>query len=458
VEPVSHDLGPFADPEMVRRLIDDGMVLFAGIDGDGSISWMGRSSQTLLGRPATEVIGTSALDLIHPDDHEILLASLAESARDSTERIFAVVRVARTDGTWTTLEFGGIDLRTPDGQGTFLVWGRHHQSVVRLFDFLGSLLTAADLHHLLDQVVQWCDALMPYSSSLVLARGDDGTYRTAASAASLPTRLGSELVVDRETAGPWKQALTDGDPVDAPAAALSDVLGEAARAGGLDAGWILAVPSVDGSPPDGLLVTWRSRPGPMLVTHARHLREASRLCQLAFDWDRTHADLVVAATTDALTGLANRVRLRELVERHRSRPAALLFCDLDHFKELNDRYGHATGDQVLRAVALRMADAVRAGDHLVRLGGDEFVAWCPDLRDPRDADVVGGRILHALTAPVVVAGTFHDVGCSIGVAIADPDDGHHVDLDQLLDQADRALYRAKAAGRGGIAHHQAEVG
>jgi diguanylate cyclase (GGDEF)-like protein len=293
---------------------------------------------------------------------------------------------------------------------------------------------------------------------VVLARGDDGTYRAETSPNALPTALGSDLVVDEETAGPWKEAIAGGDPVSAPTSELSAVLREEALGGGVDAGWILAVPGHAGSPPDGLLVTWRSRPGPMLVTHARHLREASRLCQLAFEWDRTHSDLVTAATTDALTGLANRARLRELVELHRSRPAALLFCDLDRFKELNDRYGHAAGDQVLRSVALRMADAVRAGDHLVRLGGDEFVAWCPDLRDPGDADVVGSRIIEALAAPVAVAGTTHDVGCSIGIAVAEPDDGHHLDLDQLLDQADQALYRAKATGGGRIAHHQAEAG
>jgi len=431
---------------MVRRLIDDGMVLFLGIGGDGLISWIGRSSEQVLGRPAADLLGSSALDLIHPDDHGLVSATLAESARNADERILAVVRVQHANGSWLNLEFGGIDLRDDAGVGTFLVWGRSYESAHRLTALLDSLLTASDRSDLLRQVIEWCDALMPYSSTLVLARSDDGTYRAAAAANGLPVDLGTGLVVDEDTQGPWGLALVGRLPVQAEAGELSDVLAARAHQARIARTWVVAVPGGDSSKPDGLLVIWRHRPGPLLATHLRHIQEAARLCQLAFEWARIHADLVVAATTDSLTGVANRSQLRTSVDRDRSATAALLFCDLDRFKELNDRHGHAVGDHVLRAVAERLQGAIRSRDLLVRLGGDEFAVWCPDLRDRDGGESVAERILVALARPIRIEGRVHRVSCSIGIATASGIATERPDLEAILQRADQALYRAKAAG------------
>ena len=441
------DLGPLHDPAMVRHLVDDATILFVALDGAADIAWIGRSSEAVLGRSPSELIGTSGLDLLHPDDHDILLASLAESARNADERIFAVVRVRHADGTWLTLEFGGLDRRDEDGSGTFLVWGRSHESATRLTAFLEALLTGGDLGQLLGEVVHWCDALMPYSTSIILARRDDGTYRCPIDAPGLPSTLGADLVVDLDATGSWRD-LAGAEVVEASLSELPEAVATAATDEGVATAWLVAIAGADPARPDGLLVSWRRRPGSLLATHRRHLQEACRLSQLAFGWGRSHSDLVTAATTDSLTGVANRTRLGQVVEADRSETSTLLFCDLDHFKELNDRHGHAAGDQVLRAVAARMQAAVRSGDLLARLGGDEFSVWCPDLAGGEVARQVAGRIIDAFALPVEVDGRAHLVRCSIGIASVSRDHGRPFDLHGAIKRADAALYRAKAAGRG----------
>ena len=155
------------------------------------------------------------------------------------------------------------------------------------------------------------------------------------------------------------------------------------------------------------------------------------------------------ALHDPLTGLANRTLLRDRLEHVLARSerghgaTAVLFIDLDNFKQVNDRHGHAAGDAVLVESARRLQSAVRPGDTVARMGGDEFVAVCEDVDIP-SALAVGQRLQEALRPPMSAGGREHRVSASIGVALggADPD--------TLVANADAASYRAKAAGRGRI--------
>jgi len=175
------------------------------------------------------------------------------------------------------------------------------------------------------------------------------------------------------------------------------------------------------------------------------VRESVRLRDVAQD------DLAHQAAHDSLTQLANRARALEMIEAGLSRAqrsgglVGLLFVDLDHFKSINDTYGHAAGDEVLRETARRMRVEVRAGDTVGRLGGDEFVI-CVEAPDS-EAAVVGlaERLVSAISAPVRIAGSALVVTASIGVAVVR--DGA-TDADLLLYEADTAAYRAKAQGRG----------
>ena len=148
------------------------------------------------------------------------------------------------------------------------------------------------------------------------------------------------------------------------------------------------------------------------------------------------------ALHDALTGLGNRelLRLRARAStRHSTSGHALLLIDLDHFKDINDTLGHNVGDDVLRAVALRLQATMRTGDIVCRLGGDEFAVFC--ARDAAsDGMDLAARVLAALDASFIVDGARLDVGASIGVALL-PEHGPDVDL--LLQRADVALYHAK---------------
>lgn len=154
---------------------------------------------------------------------------------------------------------------------------------------------------------------------------------------------------------------------------------------------------------------------------------------------------------DGLTGLANRRLFAERLTaavtaaRDGAPPAALLFLDLDGFKEINDTLGHEVGDRVLRQVAQRLGDGLRDGDTLARLGGDEFAVLLPGLRQAEDAEAVATKVLRLLERPVELPGLQRPLGASIGIALM-PRDG--ADADQLLRNADLAMYSAKSGGRG----------
>ena len=155
------------------------------------------------------------------------------------------------------------------------------------------------------------------------------------------------------------------------------------------------------------------------------------------------------ATHDPLTRLPNRSlmmnRLRDAIARAAGdRRVAVAFIDLDGFKEVNDRYGHAVGDELLKAVAARMLECVRLTDTVARLGGDEFVIMLADQREPRAVTPVIEKARAAIAMPISIANIPIAVSCSIGVAIY-PDDGN--DPEALLRRADAAMYRAKQSGR-----------
>ncbi len=156
------------------------------------------------------------------------------------------------------------------------------------------------------------------------------------------------------------------------------------------------------------------------------------------------------ATHDALTGLANRAKFLDqmntsllIAQRHRTH-FALLFLDLDRFKEINDTLGHAAGDALLIEAAQRMRHALRASDLLARQGGDEFMVLLHDVHSADEAATVADKIRQAIDQPFMLEGAGRHVAVSIGIALY-PD--HGSDIEQLTRRADAAMYRAKAAGR-----------
>ncbi len=164
-------------------------------------------------------------------------------------------------------------------------------------------------------------------------------------------------------------------------------------------------------------------------------------------------DMERRATLDPLTGLGNRSlfsqRLASALTPRPHRPAeadvGLLYLDLDGFKPVNDTYGHAAGDEVLRVAAARMTQVVRPQDTLARMGGDEFAVVAPRIT-ARGLVGLEARISEALSHPYLIHGGHVDVGASVGAHLARSGD----DLDEVVARADEAMYRVKATrvGRG----------
>jgi diguanylate cyclase (GGDEF)-like protein/PAS domain S-box-containing protein len=167
------------------------------------------------------------------------------------------------------------------------------------------------------------------------------------------------------------------------------------------------------------------------------------------------------ATHDALTDLPNRTLLTDRLEVALARLArvssnvAVMFCDIDRFKTVNDSLGHDDGDCVLSAVADRMREAVRPGDTVARFGGDEFVILCENLAYPSDAQAIIERVQQALVAPVFVGETAITVGMSVGIAIAQ---GPGNTAEDMIRRADTAMYAAKDKGRGCAVMYEPEMG
>jgi diguanylate cyclase (GGDEF)-like protein len=177
---------------------------------------------------------------------------------------------------------------------------------------------------------------------------------------------------------------------------------------------------------------------------------------------RRHGELAFQATHDALTGLPNRTlildRVRQALVRSRraQTPVAVIFVDLDNFKYVNDTYGHGTGDRLLCAVAARLSGVVREADTLGRLGGDEFVIIADGLSLLAGPELVAQRVLDVLEAPFVIEGigpASLTVTASLGLAA-----GERPSAEDLLRDADIAMYRAKWAGRGQYMLFDPEMG
>jgi diguanylate cyclase (GGDEF)-like protein len=191
--------------------------------------------------------------------------------------------------------------------------------------------------------------------------------------------------------------------------------------------------------------------GRVINVHCRRLPDGG--------WVATHEDITerrkaeeritYLANFDALTGLSNRAQFNEQLNRlvsylDRGHRFALHAVDLDRFKEVNDTFGHAAGDELLRQVAGRLRDAVRTGEVVTRLGGDEFAILQFPLERPEEASALAARIVKLLAKPFTIDGRTVEIGASVGIALAPTDT---CDAAELMQKSDLALYRAKMDGR-----------
>lgn len=203
---------------------------------------------------------------------------------------------------------------------------------------------------------------------------------------------------------------------------------------------------------------WISWTCPALASAGRNLYAIGRDIT---DSKLTEAELLFRAQHDPMTMLANRSMFDQILaqalarsERNPANEVGLLVIDLDGFKSVNDRHGHAAGDEVLKITAARLTAFQRKQDMVCRIGGDEF-AWIVEGPSPLNLEPLAQRIVDAVSQPIVLDAASVRIGCSIGIAVHS---AGATDAGGLYQQADAAMYAAKKGGKNGYANYRETVG
>jgi diguanylate cyclase (GGDEF)-like protein/PAS domain S-box-containing protein len=387
------------------------------VAADGAVMWANRAAERLIGVPRDDVIGTSALDLIHPDDVEMASLSLGSMQAKETGTLLEI-RV-RTPGGWRLTEVVGTNrLDDPDVAGLIL-------GVRDLTDRRRWELVSGEAGRL--------RSLVHNAASIFLLL--DGQARVTSVSASVTRLLG--LDPEQLEGRPLSDIVHPADRArfDGICAAVRDAPDGAA--GAVNAVVRLRRPlRSDHVPYELVLVNLLEDPTAEGIVVSGHdvseLHEAQRA-------------LEELATRDPLTNLLNRRAILEraddvLVGAARDGAGAcVLLMDVDRFKEVNDSLGHDAGDRVLAELAQRLRGCLRESDHVGRLGGDEFAVVLAPCR-PEQAVLLAERIAEVFDRPIHVDSKILYVGVSIGIAEAT---GPTSDTATLMKQADIAMYRAK---------------
>jgi diguanylate cyclase (GGDEF)-like protein len=245
---------------------------------------------------------------------------------------------------------------------------------------------------------------------------------------------------------------------------VSEALRACARAGLVERGRVRSCfaelrAQISSDAPEAILLPIKG--GRILMITSRRMLDGSSVILVEDVTVQKAAEARISrlAHYDSLTDLPNRVSFRDEVTRllantAEERSCALLFVDLDEFKQVNDTLGHPSGDELLKQVAARLRAIVGERQLIARLGGDEFVVLLAPLSDPAGAAAVAQRIVHDVSVPYQVDGHIIIIGASVGIALAPAD---AADADTLLKNADLALYRAKFDGRGCFRFFEVEM-
>jgi len=427
---------------------NDAVVL---VDVSGTVVWANDAALQQGGRTRDELIGSSMLTSVHPDDLERFVASVARALEPDLDLPSSptMVRIVRGDGSVIRVELGGgVGEIGADGNQYVAAIGRPTTDVdlyEDLLDLLASDVPSHEAFAMVPKFGSWRQLDLLYGvfwlddSGLPMAAGDKRL-------------LGLGGLEDSST--PWSAAARDGSEILSAIADLDPSFAARARAAGLVS--VHAVPVADPLHEGFGVVVLAQTEETVDPASAHPLQLAgyisammSRVLGLVLSWRRQVVKLHEAAATDPLTGLANRHGFwtfldMGLLVQPQLPIVGVLYVDLDRFKEVNDTLGHAAGDAVLVEVAARLRALVRPVDLIARLGGDEFAVVLRGLVDEKAAEHIAERVVARLGEPYESVGSEVDLGASVGVATSSVDD---FDAERLLVAADRALYRAKAEGR-----------
>ncbi|HEV2360478.1 MAG TPA: sensor domain-containing diguanylate cyclase [Acidimicrobiales bacterium] len=428
--PSEHFSGTGSVAELRKGFVKSGIVMFVAVDSSGSIVYA-EGSEGVVGFTPSQLVSTQALDYLHPDDRvrgAVLFAWRDESGRPI--RGVTAFRVLTASGDHIDVEIraGSTSDGVRDYVGLYLQRPDESTVVERVLTYALSKGTLAES---LATVINAFNASQ-HGTHVAICWPERGAFDFVST--GLPARLAG---ADPDTP-PWAACRQSGQREQG---GLDD-LDEETRALAVDAGvaeyWVEAVPFSPVDPPATITV-WTTGGVRTPDLHRRGMRSARTYSELILRWSARNHMLEDLANRDTLTGLFNR---RVFFERLAGAgPGAILYCDLDHFKPINDELGHSAGDSVLKVAARRISGCVRGNDVVARLGGDEFAVLCEGA-GLEEASEIAYRILSAVSEPIALEGQQVSVGVTIGLAL-----GVSALSGDTVERADRALREGKAAGR-----------
>jgi diguanylate cyclase (GGDEF)-like protein/PAS domain S-box-containing protein len=459
------------------------------VDGTGRVKQTTGEFTDVLGYPANWWKGQPGFDLIHPDDRPVALELFEWSLEHPGEPISDVFRTRHHDGRWELIEYTAVN-KLDDPAVDAVVVTTHNVTEVRLAEALLSdeaavlelIARNADLRDILDEVVRMVEFHTGGRAGVFILDRDAPSDVQACSSEDLSEML--RAAVAGGAPSTCAEAIRLREPVivdDVQTHPFTADNPGPFLAAGIRSAWSHPVMDTDGSEVLGTIAVYHDAPREPTAREHDVIGVASHLVAIAVERDRTQRRLEHQARHDQLTGLPNRWAIIEQVEaalarvREHRGAVAVMLIDLDRFKLVNDSLGHGAGDAVLVAFGERLQSLVGPDDFVGHFGGDEFVVVLEGVDDAEEVHRLASRLDLALSEPFTVvldvadtrvadAGVVGSVlapgdpaleiggplehqiflSTSIGVAI-----GHEGSTSgqQLLQQADTAMFRAKDRGR-----------
>ena len=428
---------------------------------EGKVALFNQAGSRLLGvRDPSELSGRDILDFVHTDYHSLFQERIQLQPHEAQPTPFMEQIWIRQDGTPFHAEIAATNLMYNDMPSVQVVvrdiTERKRAEALQLGQnkILNMVATGVALTEILTSIAQFVENQSDHGLCSILQLNSEGTVLSNCVAPSLPPAYVAES--GETLVGPYNNscgtAVHRGEPV-VVADIASDPLWEARRELALSHGLMACTswPIVGKNRKIlGAFALYFRKPMAPTEKDLQLFSICTNLAGIAIESRASEEKIRYLAHYDGLTSLPNRFLFKEYLDlalrnaRRHGNKFAVLFLDLDKFKEINDTLGHDAGDLVLREMAKRLRGCLRHTDKIARMGGDEFYVLIEELGNGRYAADVAKKLLDAALRPVRIGDRECQLSVSIGIAIY-PDDGN--DGAMLLKNADKAMYRAKDMGK-----------